>query len=416
MLGYAEMKEAVVWLQSHQAGHTYAIYDDLSTAVNENYSTDTVALTKAKALTAKLIFDQVQPGREYSYRLFINGKEQQRDYPFRFTTQKLWAYRTDPPDFTMAMGSCAYISEKKADRPGEPYGGEYEIFRSIAAKDPDVMMWLGDNTYLRPTDWWTKTGYQERYSHTRELEEMQPLLAACPNFAIWDDHEFGPNNSNQAWVQKELALETFKLFWANHSYGYPGLNGITSAFRFNDIDVFMLDNRWHRTEINDAGPEHILGEKQVEMLIDYLKFSRAPFKLVAIGGQLLNSAEVYENHARYPAERDYILKRIAEEEIKGVIFLSGDRHHSEVSAKTLENGIKIWDITSSPLTSKPNLNVTETNDHREEGSLIQERNFTTLTFSGPRKDRKLNIKYYDTEGNELFSYQITADEIYNKSK
>ena len=59
----------------------------------------------------------------------------------------------------------------------------------------------------------------------------------------------------------------------------------------------------------------------MEWLIDALTFSRAPFKMVAIGGQVLNSAEDYENHAALaPYEKAYLLDRIAEEKIRGVIY------------------------------------------------------------------------------------------------
>ena len=34
----------------------------------------------------------------------------------------------DPPDLKIALGSCAFINEEKYDRPGDPYGGNYEIF------------------------------------------------------------------------------------------------------------------------------------------------------------------------------------------------------------------------------------------------------------------------------------------------
>lgn len=412
MIGYAEMRETVVWLQAWHGGKVFAIYDDLSTDTVERLSTDTLNLRKDEAFTAHLKFRNLEPGHRYSYRIYINGVEQQRDYPFEFSTQQLWDHREAPPAFRLAMGSCTYINEKAYDRPGEPYGGDYGIFRAIAAKDPDVMLWLGDNTYLRPGDFWTRSGYLHRYSHTRQTPELQELLASCPNFAIWDDHEFGPNDASGSWVKKELALEAFKLFWSNHSYGYPDLKGIMSAFRYNDIDVVLMDNRWHRSEQMSEAEEQIFGRKQADRLIDLLKFSRAPFKLVATGGQFLNSAEVYENHANYEEERAYILKRISEENINGVIFLSGDRHHSEISEMELESGHTVWDITSSPLTSGANQNVNEHNEYQVEGSLIQQRNFTTLDFSGPAGERKLKIRFYDSQGKEIFSHSIDSRLIY----
>ena len=54
-------------------------------------------------------------------------------------------------------------------------------------KNPDFMLWLGDNTYLRESDWNSRTGFIKRYPHTRALSELQPLLASTHHYATWDD-------------------------------------------------------------------------------------------------------------------------------------------------------------------------------------------------------------------------------------
>ena len=83
---------------------------------------------------AKLIADQVMPGKKYNYEIFINDIKVFRDYEMEFQTQQLWKWRTDPPDFKFVIGSCSYVNEPKFDRPGEPYGSNFEIFNSINKK------------------------------------------------------------------------------------------------------------------------------------------------------------------------------------------------------------------------------------------------------------------------------------------
>ena len=74
--------------------------------------------------------------------------------------------------------------------------------------------------------------------------------------------------------------------------------GITSYFQWGDVDFFLLDNRYFRSpNYLTEGEKTILGKEQLEWLIDALVKSRAPFKMVAIGGQVLNTAEKYENYA-----------------------------------------------------------------------------------------------------------------------
>ena len=413
MNGYANLQEAVVWVQLTGAAEVFAEAQLLNATESEIIRSNTIQTQAENAYTAKLYFHGLKAGNTYNYRIVINGEAVSFDYPTQISVPAQWSYRTDPPEINVAMGSCAYINEKPYDRPGKSYGGGYEIYKSIYSSKPDLMLWLGDNNYLRAGEWWTKRGIQHRYTHSRSLPEMQPLLATGHHVNIWDDHDYGPNNANGSWVTKDIVLETFKDFTLNYSYGYDDLPGIMSAYRYGDIDFIITDNRYHRTEqYNDPEEEHIFGKKQSKRLIEMLKFSRAPFKIVLTGGQFVNSAKVYENHANYELERQYILDLIAEEDIKGVIFINGDRHHSEVSKLSLPNGKTVHEFTVSPMNSGANDNVTETNDNRVKGSLIQQRNYAVLNVKGGFRDRVLTLTYYDVEGKELFQFTLDSDEIY----
>jgi alkaline phosphatase D len=121
----------------------------------------------------------------------------------------------------MAVGSCAYIGEAQYDRPGDPYGGDYQIFTNIHQDQPALMLWLGDNTYLREVDWHSRSGIQHRFTHTRSLSEMQPLLASTHHYAIWDDHDYGPNNSDRSFIFKDIVTDIFCDFWGNPTCGIP---------------------------------------------------------------------------------------------------------------------------------------------------------------------------------------------------
>ncbi|MCB0483457.1 MAG: hypothetical protein KDC37_02740, partial [Flavobacteriales bacterium] len=93
-----------------------------------------------------------------------------------------------------------------------------------------------------------------------------------------------------------------------------------------------------------------------------------------------------------------------EKGIKNVIFLTGDRHHSEVSKMETSSGLIIHDFTISPLTSRPNTRVNEENMWRVSGSLVQERNFAVMEISGKRMERRVQLVVYDAGGKELYRY------------
>ncbi|MEM8583968.1 MAG: alkaline phosphatase D family protein [Bacteroidota bacterium] len=411
MIGYVDMREVLIWVQTARPAEVQIKYREEGTP-SDLLQTETVATTAQKAHTAKLIADQVQPGKTYRYEVWVDGQLVSLPYPTTFTTQAIWRWRTDPPDFEVALGSCTYINEAQYDRPGDGYGGNYEIFEAIDEAEPDIMLWLGDNNYLREPDWWTRTGIFHRYTHTRSLPEMQPLLAHTANYAIWDDHDFGPNDSDRSWINKDIAKEAFDLFWGNPGSGLPGQDGgITSMFRYNDVDFFLLDNRYFRTpnDMFNRNEREILGKYQIDWLIEALVSSDATFKLVCIGGQVLNTAERYEIYANVaPYERYQLLNRLELEGIKNVIFISGDRHHSELNRLELSEDNVVYDFTSSPLTSGSGRNVDEMNANRVPETLVSERNFGFIEFSGPREDRKMRMSIRNVEGEEIWSYEIVA--------
>lgn len=412
MQGYCEMREVLLWAQTTEAAEVQFAYWPTDSLVKEKQYSAKYTTNAEKAFTAAIPAVHLEPGTSYNYEVIINGQTISRDYPTTFTTQSLWQWRNDAPDFTVAVGSCSYINDTPYDRPGTPYGADYHIFESIHKTSPDAMLWLGDNTYLREVDWNSKSGIQYRYTHTRSTKELQPLLANTPHYAIWDDHDYGPNDSDRSYVLKDITRDVFKDFWANPTYGLDGKSGITTAFTFNDIDFFLLDNRYFRTP-NDmkVGEPTILGETQLEWIIDALIHSSAPFKMVAVGGQVLNTAEVFETYANLaPAERGYLLRRIEEEQITGVIFLSGDRHHSELSSYINAQGHTVYDLTVSSLTSGTGTNRDgEVNRLREEGTLVVARNFGLLNFSGPRTERELQIQILDSHGKEIWQRIIKAE-------
>jgi alkaline phosphatase D len=412
MLGYSEMKEVMIWVQTTKPAEIKILYTNVANSNEKNW-TNTVNTTKEDAFTAHLIADIVEPGQKYDYELYINNKKIERPYKLQFQTLPIWEWRTDPPEFSFAAGSGAYINETQYDRPGTPYGGDYQIFENILSKNPDFMIWAGDNVYLREADWNSRTGIIHRYTHDRSTPEMQALLASVHNYAIWDDHDFGPNDSDGSFWNKNETLNAFKLFWANPSYGVGDIKGAITFFNWGDCDFLMLDNRFYRTPDNrktEKGTQ--LGKEQIEWLKNSLVYSHANFKFVVIGGQFLNTSGFYETYSNYSfaEERAEIIEFIQKEKIENVIFITGDRHSSEVNVLKRANCPTIYDITISPLTSHhATASEKEVNSLRVAGSLINQRNFATFNISGKYKERIISINFFDSNGKEIYKYSIKKE-------
>lgn len=423
MLGYSEMREVLIWVQTKEAARVEISYWPKGEK-NQKQKTDPVQTTKRNFFAARLVADAVEHSKTYEYSVLINGEAVALPYKTEFQTQKLFQWQEPrgihPPEFTFAMGSCFFVNETDVDRAGKPYGRNYQIFDHIHQRKPDFMLWLGDNTYLREVDWFSRTGMGRRYTHTRSLPELQPLLASTHHYATWDDHDYGPNDADRSFIHKNTALEMFNLFWGNQTAGLAEGDGVYSQFQWGDVDFFLTDNRWFRAPNNRSGKADApyLGEKQLNWLIDALSASSAPFKVVAFGTQAINPTQMYELYANYAAERRQLLAAIAENKVEGVVFVSGDIHHSEVNVLEREGAYPIFDLTSSSLTAGIYSRTADENIPtlvRE--SVVNENNFALITVSGKRNDRSLWLRYINAKGEEKYELRIHENDLkYTKEK
>jgi len=414
MLGYADLTEASLWVQTTSPAQVSVRYwPEARTA--EARTSPAVSATDASHRTALLVLSNLEPGTGYAYEVLVDGAAVPRPSETRFVTQRFWQYRGDPPEFTAAAGSCYFANEPKSDRPGRPYGRSPAIFERIAEKKPDLMLWLGDNVYYREPDFGSAAAMQERNALAREEPALQRLLAAASHYAIWDDHDYGPNNSIWTYALSRNALEIFKLYWANPTYGHRDTPGVFGMFQWADIDFFLLDDRWYRTPENAADPSarKMFGPEQLRWLKDALLFSRAPFKVIANGSQMLNAHTAVDTFRNFPAEYRELTDWIVSNRISGVLFLSGDKHHTELLRETPAGIYTLYDFTSSPLTAGLSLDKgEEENPQRVPGTLVaDDQNFGLLRFSGPCNDRALTMETYDSKGTLRWKHSVRAREL-----
>ena len=141
--------------------------------------------------------------------------------------------------------------------------------------------------------------------------------------------------------------------------------------------------------------------------------------MIAVGGQFLNPVPVFETFSNVaPAERKAVLDEIAARRIEGVVFLSGDRHHTELLKLDRPGAYPIYEFTSSPLTAGGSTAALQPdsperdNPLRVPGTLVAgPRNFGTLTVSGPRTDRTMTMRTYGADGALLWEHAVRARDL-----
>lgn len=419
MLGYVEHREALIWLEvSRDVTDIEIRYKPVA---SEEYQYTRYAGTLGRRYNpVKIALEELNMDTEYEYDIWLNGHKTDTSYTFR--TKELWEWRTDAPDFSFLFGSCFYVNDSLYDRPGRPYGTDPSIFEYMADIPTDFMIWGGDNLYLREADYSSPSGIRYRYSYHFSLPQLKRLRATRANYAIWDDHDYGPNNSNAAFELKDVALQVFSDYWGNKSFGEPDNPGAYTKFQWSDAEFFLLDNRYYRDDnavMDSVGGQpnpakRHLGREQMNWLKNSLASSVSLFKIIVVGGQVLNPLNQHESFRRYTREYQELMNFIQESRINGVLFLTGDRHFTELQRWKPDKGYPLYDLTCSPVTSgyyDISKSTEWVNPGRVEGSLYMKHNFARISVTGPRNERRLLIEILDHRGNKVWEYAIHQKEI-----
>ncbi len=278
---------------------------------------------------------------DFTYVFDVVGLEHDTEYAYRVVSQsgasRPGRFRTTPAAgrpaaWRLAFGSCTELD----DQP---------IFDAVAAADPALFLFLGDNHYGNAA---TLDAQRAAYHHHRAIANRAHFLARTPVLAVWDDHDFLGNDTDGRTPGRDVALQAFGENWANPSAGTPDAAGVFFRHRWADVDLFMLDGRYHR-----GTDGSLLGEEQRTWLLDGLRESAATFKFVALGSRwTLNDRT--DSFAQYAEEREEIFSAIERDAIEGVVLLSGDSHAAEFRAIPRgDDGYDLPEIVSSTLASHP---------------------------------------------------------------
>lgn len=271
----------------------------------------------------------------------------------------------------------------------------------IAADQPDLWIWLGDNIY-GDTD--NMAVLKQKYDIQKNQEGYKKFISKVPVIGVWDDHDYGRNDAGKQYPFKKESQQLALDFYGEPANS-PRRNqeGIYSSNTYKvgskTLKVILLDARYHRdTLMKDTNRNYlvnqdgdILGETQWKWLASELA-SNADAYIIASGIQFLSEEHPYEKWANFPLAKKRFLDLLQSSKPKGVVLLSGDRHIGEFS-KTSISGLNfpIYDITSSGLTHSATNNKEEANKYRV-GPLVNQKHYGVMEIAQRGKQLKVIIE------------------------
>ena len=313
--GDVRANEVTLWMYAPPKSKCTFSYRAEGSSKKNNKMGKLTALSNQAAKVPGQIFKStmngLSPDTRYQYEVSIDGKTDPK-WKGSFKTAPV---EGTPTAFRLAITSCMKI--------GKPQ----RSWNILLEEQPDLHLTVGDTHYADTTN---PTVQLEHHLTYRREKEFAKILQQVPTYAIWDDHDFGPNDSDGTAKGKEFSLSGWKQAWPNPPSGTSDTPGAFFKFSRGDVDFFVVDGRYHRSPSRslDDDKKRMLGDAQFAWLLEGLKNSKAKFKIIASGSVLDHSKS--DGWRIFTFSRHRLFDAIKKEKISGVMYIGGDIHKSLV--------------------------------------------------------------------------------------
>jgi phosphodiesterase/alkaline phosphatase D-like protein/uncharacterized integral membrane protein len=291
----------------HEARLAVSESADLSDPVHSPFM---VAPPESEGIVALLV-GGLRPDTQYYYAVETKG---------RLDLERRGTFRTFPEgqsSFTFAFSGCARV------------GSNGSVFDAIRSHNPLFFLITGDFHYSNITE-----NDLDALLDAMDTQLTQPaqqeLYLRTPVAYVWDDHDFGGDNSNGESAARPAAAASYR-FSVPH-YKLPDDDGaIYQSFDVGRVRFIITDTRSQRSPQNaadDAG-KTMLGADQKAWFKQQLLEANGRYPLIVwvnpdpwIAGPTVGG----DDWGGYTTERRELADFIAANGIKGLVMLSGDAH------------------------------------------------------------------------------------------
>ena len=273
------------------------------------YSDETTTdwIKNGRSVLAK--FDALKADTKYYYAVEIDGTTE---------TARHGTFRTFPDkaaSFKFVFGSCAST------------GSESVVFDTIREHQPSVFMHLGDFHYenISKDD---PDEFREAFGRVLSSSTQSQLYRNVPIDYIWDDHDWGPNDSDRTNPARRSAHRVYR-----ETVPHYDLDGdeapLYHTFTIGRARFIVLDTRSARDPRRAVRPS-MLGAKQKQWLLEQLADASKDSALVFLVQSvpwIAATGKTADGWAPYCDERREIAKQIDSLDLtQRLVMLSGDAH------------------------------------------------------------------------------------------
>ena len=247
------------------------------------------------------------PGVDYTYA-FESGGERLRGGTFRTPED-------GPFSFNIALGGC---SQTGSDQP---------VYDAIRETEPLFFLHLGDMFYEDIAV--NSPGFYRRaFGRVFRSPTQSALYRAMPLVYVWDDHDYGPNNSDRIAPGREAARQVYESLVPH----YPLEDGtIHQAFTVGRVRFIVTDLRSARDPVadNPSDVRTVMGPAQRAWFERQLLEARDRYPLivwVSTVPWIGPDSRTADHWGGFPEERREIAKLLKANDIDQLVIVGGDAH------------------------------------------------------------------------------------------
>jgi hypothetical protein len=318
---------ALLWQWSGAVTTTTALVSVKTTAaaadVRLQYSLDpafgAVQETAAQATDAaggfvtKFSVSGLAAETQYYYRVVEAGAVQSPTGKF-----KTFPAPNEPATFTVGFASCANT------------GSNHAVFGHINARDPLLFVHTGDLHYrnISTNDIALfRTGYDDSVGRAAQ----NPVFRNRSVVYVWDDHDFGPNNSDKTSASRPAATAAYRENVPHHAL--PSTNGaVFQSFILGRARFIVTDTRSERDPHtqSDSAAKRIFSPEQLAWLQAEMLAAKAAKQFIVWVNTypwIAANSSTADHWGGYSFERQEVADFIAANALgPRIVMLSGDMH------------------------------------------------------------------------------------------
>ncbi len=287
-----------------------------------------LAVTSAAHWEPPTLYSGTRPGPSPEVRRFaLNDLSPQTTYRYavqvdgRLDTARSGRFRTfgsAPFSFRVALAACADT------------GSDHPVFHAIRQTNPDLFLHLGDLHY-EDIGTAQPARFRTAFHHVHGAEPQAALFRSTALAYMWDDHDYGPNNSSRAAPGRPVAQSVYRAYVPHYPLARENEGPVYQAFPVGRIRFVLTDLRSARTP-NDA-PDSLrtmMGPQQKAWFKQQLRQARDHGQVVAWVSSvpwIADQTDAGDHWGGFAAERRELATVIDTIGMNDQLFiLSGDAH------------------------------------------------------------------------------------------